>query len=343
MNRPNPFFQLFLTRVREFIREPEIVFWVFFFPILLAVGLGIAFRNKPPDELPVGIVEQTGAEEVRRSLQAPGIAAKVLAEEEALRQLRRGRVALVVIPGQPLQYRFDPTRPDSAQARLVVDQAIQKSAGRTDPVLTALSPVTEPGARYIDFLIPGLLGMNIMSGGMWGVGFHLTEMRANKVLKRLRATPMRRSDFLAAHMAGRMSIVILEAALLLGFGRLAFDMAIRGSLLLIVALALLGAMTFSGLGLLAASRARKIETVSGLMNLVMLPMFVFSGVFFSAERFPEFLWPAIRALPLTALNDALRATILEGAGVFQVLPQVGVLVFWGALCFLAALRLFRWT
>lgn len=178
---------------------------------------------------------------------------------------------------------------------------------------------------------------------MWGVGYHLTEMRTNKVLKRLRATPMRRTDFLAANMASRMAIVILEVGLLLGFGWLAFDMAIRGSLITIVFLALLGAMTFSGIGMLVASRARKIETVGGLMNLVMLPMFVFSGVFFSAERFPEIFLPAIRALPLTALNDALRATILEGAGLFHVLPQVAILLLWTLISFLTALKIFRWT
>lgn len=343
MSEPNPFVQLFLTRMREFIREPEVVFWVFFFPILLAVGLGIAFRNKPPDQLPVGIIEGAGAEEVRQALQTPGLHIHVLPEGEAMKQLRLGRLALVVAPGQPLHYRFDGTRPDSAQARLVVDQQIQKAAGRTDPVITAETLVTEPGARYIDFLIPGLLGMNIMSGGMWGVGYHLTEMRTNKVLKRLRATPMRRTDFLAANMASRMAIVILEVGLLLGFGWLAFDMAIRGSLITIVFLALLGAMTFSGIGMLVASRARKIETVGGLMNLVMLPMFVFSGVFFSAERFPEIFLPAIRALPLTALNDALRATILEGAGLFHVLPQVAILLLWTLISFLTALKIFRWT
>ncbi len=203
--------------------------------------------------------------------------------------------------------------------------------------------MTEPGARYIDFLIPGLLGMNIMSGGMWGVGFVLVEMRTRKMLKRLAATPMRRADFFGAMMTSRMALVFGEMVLLLVFGWLVFGLLIRGSLLAIAFLVLLGASVFSGLGLLVASRARKIETVSGLINLVMLPMFVFSGIFFSSERFPAVLQPFIKALPLTALNDSLRAVILEGASLGSQWARVAVMAAWGLVAFLIALRKFRWT
>ena len=344
MSERHPFLELFLARMREFKREPEVIFWVFGFPILLAVGLGIAFRNKPPDVVAVAVVDGTGAEEIQRALSSKdGFRAGRATQEEAERDLRLGKVSLLVLPGSPVEYRFDPTRPESVLARGRVDDAIQRAAGRADPVAVRESLSTEPGARYIDFLIPGLLGMNIMSGGMWGVGFLLVDMRSRKLLKRLVATPMRRTHFLGAMMCSRMLLVFLEMVLLLAFGRFFFGMVVQGRLLWIAFLAMLGAFGFSGLGLLVASRARKTETVTGLMNLVMLPMFVASGVFFSAERFPAVLQPFVQALPLTALNDSLRAVILEGAGIGTQLPRIAILAAWGGVSFLLALRFFRWT
>jgi ABC transporter DrrB family efflux protein len=333
-----------MARLREFFREPEVVFWVFGFPLILAIGLGIAFRNRPPDEIHVGVVEAPGSAAVTTALEAAaGFHVERITGAEAARELRLGKVSLVVVPGSPHEFRYDPTRPDSVLAREKVADTIQRAGGRTDPVEVIETRVTQPGARYIDFLIPGLMGMNIMSGGMWGVGFVLVDMRTRGLLKRLIATPMRRVDFLAAMMASRMLLVFIEMVLLLVFGWLAFKMVIAGSVGTILLLALLGAFVFTGLGLLAASRARKIETISGLINLIMLPMFVFSGIFFSAARFPDLLQPFIKALPLTALNDAFRAIILEGADLDSQLPRIGILLAWGIVAFTLALRRFRWT
>jgi len=344
MNSRPPFVHLFLARLREFVREPEVLFWVFGFPILLAVGLGVAFREKPQEQVFVGVVERPGADAAVAALrEEDGFKVRRLDEAEAARRLRLGQVALVVVPGPRPEYRFDPGRPDSAFARLKVDDALQRAAGRRDQWSAAERRTNEPGGRYIDFLIPGLIGMNIMSGAMWGVGYALVEMRVRKLLKRLVATPMRRSDFLGAMMASRMLVVFLEIALLLGFGWLVFGLRVAGSLWTVAFVALLGSFSFSGLGLLTASRARKTETVSGLMNLVMLPMFVFSGVFFSSDRFPAALQPFIKALPLTALNDALRAVVLEGAPLSAQAPRVALLLAWGGLSFLLALRVFRWS
>lgn len=344
----HPFAMLLRARLREFVREPEVVFWVFGFPILLALGLGIAFREKPQDTIVVGIVDGPGAAQVEAALpKAAGFEAKRISDAQAVHQLRMGKIALVISPGAdpslPVALRFDPTRPESASARLRVDDALQRAAGRKDPLPVAEKHVTEPGARYIDFLIPGLLGMNIMSGGMWGVGYALVEMRVKKLLKRLAATPMRRGDFLGAMMTSRAILVVLEVLVLLGFGWLVFGLPVRGSLALITAAALLGGFTFSGLGMLVASRARKTESVAGLMNLVMMPMFVFSGVFFSADRFPDVVQPLVRALPLTALNDLLRAVILEGAGVVSQTGHLAILLAWGGISFVVALRVFRWS
>jgi len=340
----NPFLQLFFSRLREFLREPEVVFWVFGFPILLAIGLGVAFRNKPPDKVEVGVVDAAGAAEIEKALpDASGFHTVRIPAAEAADRLRLGKVSIVVVPGASYEYRYDPTQPESVLARQMVHDALERAAGRTDPVAVREVQVTEPGARYIDFLIPGLLGMNIMSGGMWGVGFVLVEMRSRKLMKRLIATPMRRGDFLGAMMASRMVLVFLELVLLLFFGWLVFNLVIRGSLWQIAFLAILGGFVFSGIGLLVASRARKIETVSGLMNLVMLPMFVFSGIFFSSDRFPAIIQPFVKALPLTALNDALRAAILEGADLPSQFGRIAVMLAWGAISFALALRLFRWT
>jgi ABC-type multidrug transport system permease subunit len=363
MNDRHPFLQLFGARLREFLREPEVIFWVFGFPILLAVGLGIAFRNKPQDEIAVGVIDAPGSDAIERAL-APSdpppvsdasahaakpatpssvFAVKKLSEPEADAALRLGKVSLVIVPGVTYEYRFDPTRPDSLLARQRVHDTLERAAGRVDPVAARDDLVTQPGARYIDFLIPGLLGMNIMSGGMWGVGFVLVDMRSRKLLKRLIATPMRRGHFLGAMMASRMLMVILEMILLLFFGWLVFDMVVRGNAGTIASLSIIGAFSFAGLGLLVASRARKTETVSGLMNLVMLPMFVFSGVFFSSDRFPAVIQPIVKALPLTALNDALRAVILEGAGLTSQLGRIAIMLAWGIASFALALRMFRWN
>jgi ABC-type multidrug transport system permease subunit len=344
---------LLLARIKEMQREPEVIFWVFLFPLLLAFGLGIAFRSRPGSIPSVAIAAGPGANAVlERAQRSPqSLHAQIVDESEALNGFRMGRYDLVIIPngnGGPdgkggVEYRYDPARPESVLALAQADDALQAAAGRTNPLPTAARASSEPGARYIDFLIPGLLGMNLMNSGMWGVGFALVDYRQRKLLKRYVATPMRRSDFLLALTSSRLVLMIVELGLLLGFGIFVFHMRVAGSWLAIVLLGALGAAAFAGLGLLTASRAQKIETVSGLVNLVMMPMWIFSGVFFSYERFPAAVHPVIRALPLTALNDALRATILEGAPLAAQAGRLAVLLAWTAVSFLLALSWFRWT
>jgi len=343
------YLELVMARAKEMWREPEVIFWVFGFPILLALGLGIAFRKKPADVHHVAIVAGEGAahalELLRASPQGRSVQTDVLPEAKAFNQFRLGKYDLVVIPqaGGGLQYRYDPARPESVLSRAMVNDTLQDAAGRKDALPTSDKASSEPGARYIDFLIPGLLGMNLMNSGMWGVGFALVEMRQRKLLKRFVATPMRRSDFLLALATSRLILMLVELVLLLGFGVLAFQMRLMGSWAAVILISGLGALCFGGLGLLTASRAQKIETVSGLINLVMMPMWLFSGVFFSYERFPAILLPFIKVLPLTALNDALRATILEGATLAAQGTRILVLVLWGGVSYLLALRWFRWT
>ncbi len=336
------------ARMKELWREPEVIFWVFVFPLLLALGLGIAFRNKPTDITAIAVVNNAHAQQVVDLLQhSPAsnvIHADLLDAQVALDRFRLGQYALVVTyDDDGLHYRYDPARPESVLALSQVDDALQTALGRTNPVKEETTQSSEPGARYIDFLIPGLLGMNLMNSGMWGIGFAVVDMRQRKLLKRFIASPMRRTDFLLALGSSRLVLMIIEVALLLGFGVLVFHMKVEGSLLAILLVAGMGAVSFGGVGLLTASRAQKIESVSGLINLVMMPMWIFSGVFFSYERFPKIVLPLIKALPLTALNDALRAIILQGASLSSQWMQLAVLVLWGALSFLLALKWFRWS
>jgi ABC-type multidrug transport system permease subunit len=340
---------LLLARMKELQREPEVIFWVFAFPLLLAFGLGIAFRNKPADLTHVVIVAGPVADRVTEMLnRAPSgqhIQADILPREEALNRFRFGKYDLVISEADngEVSYRYDPARPESVLARSIVDDALQEAAGRTARFATHEVPTSEPGARYIDFLIPGLLGMNLMNSGMWGIGFALVEMRQRKLLKRFMATPMRRTDFLAALISSRLVLMIVELVLLIGFGIIVFKMRVMGSWLSMLLVSALGAISFGCVGLLTASRAQKIETASGLINLVMMPMWIFSGVFFSYERFPAAVQPFIKALPLTALNDALRSTILEGAPLSHQGWRLLVLGVWCVVSFVLALRWFRWT
>jgi ABC-type multidrug transport system permease subunit len=344
--RAMPLVQLTRARVVEFLREPEAIFWVFLFPVLLAVALGVAFRSQPPEPARVAVErgEDAAAAEARRAaLEASGRArAEVVERDEAHRQLRTGKVALVVLAGEPPTYWFDPTRPESRLARLEVDAALQAAAGRVDAFAAAELELTERGSRYIDFLVPGLLGMNLMGTGMWAIGFSLVQQRSGKLLKLFVAAPMRRWQLLAAQVTARLVFLALEVAILIGFAVWVLDVPLRGSVFALAAVSVLGALAFVGIGLLVAARPRTIEGVSGLMNFTMFPMWIFSGVFFSNERFPAAAQPLIQALPLTALNDALRGVMLDGAGWATLAPELGILAAWGAVTFFAALRYFRW-
>ncbi|HEY1378218.1 MAG TPA: ABC transporter permease [Gemmataceae bacterium] len=348
-----PLGQLTLARLRGFYREPEAMFWVYGFPILMVIALGIAFRNKPVERITVDVQESAGGsaagtELVHKGLEGTERFKVAFHDADTCRvRLRTGKTELVVVPpadGETgYRFLFDPTRPESLLARNAVDDALQRAAGRKDVLPVSDQELNEPGGRYIDFLVPGLLGMSLMGGGLWGVGFATVDLRIRKVLKRFLATPMRKADFLAAVLLSRLIFMVTEMVVLLVFVRLAFGVVIQGSWLAVAVLILVGALTFSGIGLLVASRARTLEAVSGLMNLVMLPMWVLSGIFFSSERFPAAAQPVIKALPLTPLIDALRAVSLEGASLGSQWLELAILAAWGVGSFVLALRWFRWT
>jgi ABC-2 type transport system permease protein len=263
--------------------------------------------------------------------------------EAARVKLRKAAIDGVIEPTDPPTLHFEPTRPESETARLRALRALALAEeGAADPALT-LEPMTEKGSRYIDFLFPGLIGMNLMGTGMWGVGFAIADARRRKFLKRMLVTPMRRSSYMLSFVFSRLVFLAMELALLTTFGAWALGVPFRGDVVSFLVVCVVGAMLFSALGILAASRARTIEGVSGLMNLVMVPMWLGSGVFFSYERFPEAIQPALQLLPLTALNDALRAIMIDGESVMAVPFEMAVMVGWCVLSLVVALKIFRWS
>lgn len=337
-----------LTRARilVFLREPGAIFWVFVFPVLLAIGLGSAFREQAPEPARVGVERgHAHADALLALLDGAGDLDVAALDAPALDAgLAKGTLDVVVYftPPDQLAYRFDPTRAEARLARLAVDAALQRALGRDDVATISERTEVPPGSRYIDFLLPGLIALNLMGSALWGVGYAVVQERKGKLLRRFAVTPLRRSDFLLSFILSRLVFLVAEVTALVGFGALAFDVTVEGGVLDLAAICLLGGLSFTGVAVLTASRTDSVEVASGLMNFVMLPMWILSGTFFSYERFPEALHPVLQALPLTALNDALRAVMNEGRGLGALLPELAVLAAWGLVCFAVALKIFRW-
>jgi ABC-type multidrug transport system permease subunit len=335
-----------LTRVRVvlFLREPEAIFWVFVFPLVLAAVLGFAFRSGGVEPSTVVVVQSEGVETLLEAFEQDEHLEVEVAEDraDALERLRKAKVDAVVEVGDPPRLAFDPGRSEAATAELRVRRALALSrADHVDEPLD-LEPVTETGSRYVDFLFPGLLGMNLMGTGMWGIGFAIADVRRRKFLRRLMVTPMRRSSFFLSFMLSRLVFLTLELVVLVSIGHWALGVPFRGDILSFAIVCVVGAFCFAGLGILVASRVRTIEGVSGLMNLVMMPMWLGSGVFFSYEKFPDAMHPILRQLPLTALNDALRAVMIDGDSILTQGPEMLVLAGWIVITFAVALKIFRW-
>ncbi len=346
--------QLTLARFREFIREPEAVFWTFVFPLLLAGGLAIAFRDKAPEQAIIAVVTPVPSDSAAVRV-AAAVTSAVIGNSAALRSrqipsdsvndvLRTGTAALVVVPmpGGGVEYRFDAARPEARAARQLADDILQRAGGRIDVIDVRDVTVRERGSRYIDFFVPGLLAMNIMGSSIWSLAFAIVTQRNKKLLKRLAATPMSRLEYLLSFVLSRLVFLALEVAVLLGFGAVILDVPFRGSFITLLLVAFTGAAAFGAIGLLVSSRSRTVEGVSGLTNFVMLPMWIFSGVFFSSGNFPAAIQPVVQALPLTALVNGLRAIMLQGASLGAVLPQLAVLAAYLVVCLAIALRIFRW-
>jgi ABC-2 type transport system permease protein len=341
--RYHPLVELTKARLREFFREPGMIFWVFGFPILMAIGLGLAFRSQPPQPPAVAVLAPEDSAMARALLASDALAAVRLPEADALRGLARTRFALVLDlrQAEPI-YRFDPMSSAARLARVVTDAELEKAAGRRDLLTPRDEPQTLPGTRYIDFLVPGLIGMNVMGSSVWGIGYSLVVARKRKLLRRFAVTGMRRSHYLLSYFLSRLLFLVLELGVLVSFGALAFGTHVQGSMLGLIVAALIGAAAFAGLGLLVGARIDNTEVANGWMNFIQLPMWVLSGAYFTNERFPGWLQPLIHALPLTALVDALRLIYNEAASLTAILPKLAILLAWAVITFLVAARTFRW-
>jgi ABC-type multidrug transport system permease subunit len=337
------------VRLREFYREPEVIFWVYGFPLVLAVGLGYAFSSDAPAPPDVDVADTSapgrGADITKRINRALPEDAKSLAEvrplDECEHRLKTGKTALYLVAhAKKVEYVYDPARSESAYARYWVEAVLAREPGDEKP--TEETFITEPGARYIDFLLPGLIGTNIMGGGLFGLGFVIVDMRVRKLFKRLLATPMRHSDFLLSLFVSRLLFLLPEMGILMTAGYFWFGIPMRGSVFTLLVVILAGAAAFAGIGLLLGCRTEKNESISGLLNAVMMPMYIFSGVFFSSKRFPDEVQPAIQALPLTQLNDALREVMLEGASLWEISWRLGILAAYAVVTFTLAMRWFKW-
>jgi ABC-type multidrug transport system permease subunit len=339
----HPIVELTLARLREFVREPEALFWAFVFPIVMSLALAVAFPSGANRPVLVGLAPGEASAPLRQALgSADGITLREVPAGGELRALREGEVHVIVVPSDPPTYRFDPDRDESRTARLVVDRVLKAHAGREEPWTAQEDPVRIAGSRYVDWLIPGIIGLNVMFTGLWGIGFSIVQARMRKLLKRLVASPMRRSEYLMAQVLARMLFLAPEVAIPLAFGVFALGMPINGSIAAIAVVSVVGALAFGSMGLLVASRAKTFEAISGLVNMATLPMWLLSGVFFSASNFPDVAQPFIQALPLTALIDALRGVVLEGADVRGVGGELLLLTAWTIVPFSLALYLFKW-
>ena len=329
------------ARVLAFMREPEAVFWVFIFPIVLAVALGWAFKDRGPESEKVAIVSRGESSALHDKLAHALLlqVERVPSREAGEDALRHGRIAVLVLDGDPPVLRYDPQRPQAEVARLRIQVALAENAGA--PVLR-VEEVRDTGSRYIDWLIPGLLGMNLMGTGLWSIGYGIADMRQKKLLRRFLVTPMRKSSFLMSFVLARGVFLVFEVSVLTLFAVLVLGVPLRGTLVGFALLCVLGMLNFASIGLLVASRARTLEGVSGLMNATMVPMWLFCGVFFAYERYPDAVQPLIKLLPLTSLNDGLRAVMLDGAGLASLWTEIAFQLGWTAVAFLAAIRLFRW-
>lgn len=353
--------QLISAHFKEFFREPGVLFWTIAFPILMAWGLGIAFTQKGDQVSHIAMIkgsEQNATVEGfldRAKVEDSTFIVKLGNEklgytnyhlhpvdmDRAIQMIKRGEASMIIDgSGDKMAYRFDPQNSEAQLAYLQVaaDMEGKDISGHSETI----EPLKETGTRYVDFLVPGLLAMGIMMSAMWGISYNLIDKRNKKLLRRMVATPMHKSNFLMSHLISRVLLSVFESLLLLAFTWMYFRIQIQGSLLAFVLIFLAGNMAFVGLAIFASSRTSNTQVGNGLINLVVMPMMVLSGIFFSYHNFPEWFIPIIKVLPLTMLADGIRGIFIEGAGVQQVLIPTLILGGMGVVFFSAGMKMYKW-
>lgn len=327
-----------LAHLREFFREPGILFWAFGFPILLSWALGLAFLA-PRAPGCILVVEPSDSVAIRLAIPDSSIRLVSASGERAIRLLRRGEASGTIrIDRDGIRLDLDTSSQEGVLARLLVERAASRD-GRAEVRVGA--PAARAG-NYADFLFPGMLALGLMNGCVWGIGFALMDLRLRKLLRLFAATPLSRLDILLSVVLARAVILPLENSLLWGFGVIVFGVSFHGNVVLFLLAALCAIIAFAGMAILGASRVGHAQAAYGIINALTIPMTIVSGIFFSWTRFPEWLHPLVRFLPLTLAADTLRAISSEGAGFWSVAPALLALLAWGGMCGFVGLKLFRW-
>jgi ABC-2 type transport system permease protein len=340
----NSLIQLILVHFRNFFREPAILFWALVFPILMAWVLGIAFSSKGESQSTVYILnEDSRLTGTRVFGQGTGNSFRIHFElkdqEQAVRAIKRGEISMYAkTKGDSVIYYFDPKNAEAQILHLVIERELNNRAVAE----SRIQPLDTRGTRYIDFLIPGLIALGIMNSCLWGISWTLIETRMKKLMRRMVATPMKRSFFLASHVVTRIILGGVETILLLLFAWLYFDITITGSFIGFITIFLSGIIAFSGIGILTASRTDKSEIGGGIINAVTLSMTILSGIFFNYHSFPDWAISFIQVLPLTLLADGIRAIFIEAASFTEVLIPSAILLAIGTTCFIVGLKIFKW-
>lgn len=364
-------YRLLAANFTQLLREPAVLFWGIGFPILMAWGLGIAFTKQGDVSRTVAIVthnsgEETGASDnsvfhtfLRKNavkkdnrytltlsnnkLGKVNLTFRECSWNEAYTLLKKGNVTLIVEDHpKEVKYHFDPANTDAQMLFQLITGSLTYGTGFYGLHQSEIKPMTLSGTRYVDFLIPGLLAMGVMMSSVWGISYSIIDRRSKKLLRRMVATPMKKSNFLLALMIARLAMNLIEAGLLFLFAWLYFGTTIQGSLPALFTIFLMGNFAFSGIAILIASNTANPEVGNGLINAVVTPMMVVSGVFISYHNFPDWILPFIQYLPLTLLADSVRSIFNEGAGFAQIWMEMLLLTLMGVLTFITGLKLFRW-
>lgn len=337
------------VRWREFRREPSAFFWVMFMPLLWMLALGFTFSKPKPETYGIGwlspVTPSAWTAELHTTLaQDPMTLLKEGSVEQLQTKMMRGEIALVLqaTADQKIRYQLDQTNPEAVRAQKYVDDLLQRASGRQDVITSQSDTITVEGGRYVDFLIPGLLGLSIMTTSLHGIGMTIVSNRKENLLKRYLATPLRAYEYIVSHLIGRMLILSIEFAVVMITGFIIFQFKIYGGYGSFIAFTILGAGAFTSIALLCASRTRSTPMIAGLTNLISLPMMLLSGVFFSKNNFPEWLRAVTDYLPLTALNDGLRKIALEGMSLAQIGFEIAVLSCYLIVPAVLSTRLFKW-
>lgn len=372
--RTRQFSALLNSHAKEILREPAVLFWGILFPLLMTLGLGIAFTQSRDIIRKVAVIEnvsnqQAGSSkflkfmrEKTQKIKAPdkehngykltvkdeklGTSIYIFEEttwSEAAILLKRGEINLIVEDSsEDIKYHFDPVNPEGLITYLNISRIVNNKRSSEDIQQEKIEPLTLQGTRYIDFFVPGLLSMGIMMSSVWGLGYNIIEKRSKKLLRRLIATPMKKSHFLISLMTIRTAMNFIEGALLFLFAYLVFGIIIQGSVLALVFIFIAGNIAFAGVAVFTASRTANTEVGNGLINAVTTPMIVLSGIFFSYQNFPDWAVSFIRLLPLSLLADGVRAIFIEGAGLREIAVPFLILIATGIASFLIGLKIFKW-